>query len=36
VLSGYGTFTSNKLIIYYTATSLPTGGGETCIDTLSK
>lgn len=35
VLSGYGFFTSNKLVIYYTATSLPTGGGETCIDTLS-
>lgn len=35
-LSGVGTFTSNSVVIYYTATSTPGGFGETCTATLTK
>jgi len=34
ILSGVGTFTSNTMIIYYTATSTPAGIPESCTDTL--
>jgi len=33
-LSGKGTFTDNKMIISYNATSTPTGGADNCVDTL--
>jgi len=35
VVSGQGIFTSNKIIIWYTATSTPFGFSDSCVDTLT-
>jgi len=36
VVQGYGTFTSNTMTIYYTASSTPTGGPDNCTATFTK
>lgn len=35
-LSGYGTFTNTKMVIYYTATSTPTNPAENCTAIFTK
>lgn len=35
-VSGYGTFTESKMVIYYTATSTPTNPAETCTSIYTK